>query len=88
MTGRGASLRSQVNKRVQRLLVEARAAAGLSQQALASKLGRPQSFVSKYERGERRLDVGELVELAATLGLDAAEFVAALVKTSSQERMP
>jgi Helix-turn-helix len=31
--------------------------AGLTQQALAKRLGQPQSFVAKYEGGERRLDV-------------------------------
>ncbi|MBV8311695.1 MAG: helix-turn-helix transcriptional regulator, partial [Planctomycetaceae bacterium] len=36
-------------------MVEARKACGLTQAMLAQKLSRPQSFVSKYERGERRL---------------------------------
>lgn len=52
------------------ILVEARAKQGLSQAALAEKLGRLQTFVSKYERGERRLDVIEFLEVAAALDLD------------------
>ena len=52
------------------ILVEARAKRGLSQAALAEKLGRLQTFVSKYERGERRLDVIEFLEVAAALDLD------------------
>ena len=42
------------------LLRDMRAEAGLRQSDLALRLGRPQSFVSKYEVGERRLDVLEL----------------------------
>jgi transcriptional regulator with XRE-family HTH domain len=45
-------------------LKEARWEAGLSQVAVARALGRPQSFVSKCESGERRVDVVELQELA------------------------
>lgn len=52
------------------ILVEARKKQDLSQAALAEKLGRLQTFVSKYERGERRLDVTEFLEVAAALGLD------------------
>ena len=53
--------------RFRRLLADARRAAGLTQVALAKKLGRPQSFISKVERGERRLDVIEFLEVARAL---------------------
>jgi transcriptional regulator with XRE-family HTH domain len=56
----------------------ARRDAGLTQVALAKKLGRPQSFVSKLERGERRLDVIEFLEVARALSLDAARIVSEL----------
>ncbi len=46
--------------------------------ALAKKLGRPQSFVSKFERGERRLDVIEFLEVAKALGVDPARIIADL----------
>ena len=45
-------------------LKQARIDAGLSQQAVADKLGKPQSYVSKIESGERRLDVAELNKFA------------------------
>ena len=51
-------------------LVAARHAAGLTQQELATRLGRPQSFVAKYEGGERRVDLVELFEIAKVLGVD------------------
>lgn len=62
-------------QRLKRLLIEARQDAGLTQVDLAAKLDRPQSFVSKYERGERRLDIVEFLEVADALGLDPAEFI-------------
>lgn len=57
------------------LLVEARQEAGLTQVELAAKLSRPQSFVSKYERGERRLDLVEFLEVADALGFQPENFI-------------
>lgn len=51
-------------------LAAARNSAGLTQQQLADRLGRPQSFVAKYEKGERRLDVVEFLEIAEQLDAD------------------
>jgi transcriptional regulator with XRE-family HTH domain len=50
----------------------------LTQVALAKKLGRPQSFVSKFERGERRLDVIEFLDVARALKVDPAQIIANL----------
>jgi transcriptional regulator with XRE-family HTH domain len=58
-----------------KLLVDARQNAGLTQVSLAKRLGRPQSFVSKYERGERRLDVIEFLEVARALSLDPVRII-------------
>ena len=52
------------------LLTAARVASGLTQTELSERLSRPQSFVSKYERGERRLDVIEFIEVANAIGAD------------------
>ena len=41
-------------------------------------LGRPQSFISKYENGERRLDFVEVLEIAAALRADARDLVGEL----------
>ena len=56
-------------------LAEARRNAGVTQTELAAKLGRRQQFVSKYESGERRLDVVEFTDICRSLGLDAAGLV-------------
>lgn len=58
-----------------KLLIEARENEGLTQVQVAELLQRPQSFVSKYERGERRLDFTELVEIAAALKIDVHAFI-------------
>jgi transcriptional regulator with XRE-family HTH domain len=64
-------------------LKRARLEAGLSQVELARRLGRHQSFVSKYESGERRLDVLELREICAELGVSLAIFVRRLERALS-----
>ncbi len=69
---------SRKHDHFRRLLVDARLNAGLTQVALAKKLGRPQSFVSKFERGERRLDVIEFLDVARGLGVDPARMITEL----------
>jgi transcriptional regulator with XRE-family HTH domain len=73
------SLYSERYRRLLKYLVAARKASGLSQQAVADKLERPQSFVSKYESGERRLDVVELLILADVIGFNANHVVRLLL---------
>lgn len=68
------------------LLIEARNSAGLTQVGLARKLGRPQSFVSKYERGERRLDIVEFLEIAGAIGIDPSHFIRKLQQATSAKR--
>lgn len=57
------------------LLKKARAEAGLTQAEVAKALGRPQSFVSKCETGERRMDVIELADVARLYRKALAYFV-------------
>jgi len=65
-------------------LVAAREDAGFTQVNIAEKLGKPQSFISKYERGERRLDFTEFVEIANIIEIDIADFVNRYQATISQ----
>jgi transcriptional regulator with XRE-family HTH domain len=57
------------------LLVAARERAGLTQQQLADRLGKPQSFISKYEGGERRIDVIEFIAIADALQMDPSRAI-------------
>ena len=69
---------TQKYESVLRLLREAREKAGLTQVDLAAKVGRTQSFVSKVERGERRLDIIELRTFCQAIGMTLGAFVACL----------
>lgn len=64
------SVHSEAYKVLRKHLVAARDEAGLTQTQLAKKLGRPQSFVAKYEGGERRIDLVEFLEIARILKAD------------------
>jgi transcriptional regulator with XRE-family HTH domain len=60
------------------MLIEARAAIGLTQGELALHLGLTQSEVSKFERGERGLDVLQLRAWVGAVGLPFVEFISEL----------
>ena len=51
-------------------MIEIRKKAGLTQQELAKRLRRPQSFVAKYEGGERRIDIVEFLWLVRAMKAD------------------
>lgn len=63
------------HKRLRQLLRQVRLGAGLRQEDVAARLRKPQSFVSKYEAGERRLDILELREVCRAVGVSLGEFV-------------
>jgi transcriptional regulator with XRE-family HTH domain len=60
------------------LLIEARRAKSATQHEIAKLLRRPQSFVSKYEQGERRLDVIEFLEVSEAIGFDPGQLLQGL----------
>ena len=57
------------------LLRQIRLDAGLRQTDVAKRLGKPQSFVSNYESGERRLDLLELQMVCEAMGIPLVDFV-------------
>ena len=66
------------------LLRDARKRAGLTQEDVAERLGKTQSFISKCERGERRLDIVNVREICKAIGISLPEFVAVFEETLSE----
>jgi transcriptional regulator with XRE-family HTH domain len=79
------SVFSEEYNRFCHLLIEARKAAKLTQAELSAKLELPQSYVSKYERGERRLDVIEFLQVAQALEIDPLAFIEELLKYQKEK---
>ena len=69
------SIHSAEQKKLQALLRQLRISSGLRQVDLAQRLGVQQSFVSKYESGERRLDWLEVRGVCRVLGVSLQDFV-------------
>jgi transcriptional regulator with XRE-family HTH domain len=86
------SLKSPEYERLIALLVAVRKKAAVRQQALAKKLGKPQSFVAKYEGGERRIDLIEFIAIVRAVGGDPVrlfrEFVAGETQSKSGRKSP
>ncbi|WCS24169.1 helix-turn-helix domain-containing protein [Methylobacterium sp. NMS14P] len=78
------TLGSARHARLIELVVRAREAAGLTQAEVAGRLGRHQPFVSNIESGERRVDLIELLDLAAIIGLDLNHVVEELTRVPSK----
>jgi transcriptional regulator with XRE-family HTH domain len=82
---------TQANDVFRELLKETRIAKNLTQAEIAEHLGLPQSYVSKYESGERRLDFIETAEVCNALGMSieafAAAFSAKLAKARRTKRV-
>ena len=74
------TLHSPAHDHLLALLRGTRRAAKLTQQDVADRLGKPQSFVAKVEGGERRLDVIEFITLVQAIGADPVMLVKALVE--------
>jgi len=76
------SLHSERHQMIAAALATQRRAKGLSQAQVAKALGRHQPFIANIESGERRVDLVELLDLAAIIDLDVDE----LVRKLRQER--
>ena len=78
--GVGKSVHSPDQTAFCELMTQARKSAGLTQEQLARRLKKPQSFVAKYEGGERRLDVVEFLGITRAIGADPVRVLRALMK--------
>ncbi len=74
------SVHSEGQSAFSKLMIEARKSARLTQHEVAKRLHKPQSFVAKYEGGERRNDVVEFVTVCQAIGADPVKLLKALIK--------
>ena len=74
------SIHTERHKRLCELLKTRRKAAGLTQTVVAERLGKPPSYVAKYEGGDRRLDVLEFLDVAAAIGFDPRRLIRSLLQ--------
>lgn len=79
------SIYSQSYRTLLTRITQARKEAGITQAGLAEQLGRPQSFVSKLESGERRIDVVEFLQVAHLIGFDPCALLQELRLTQAQK---
>jgi DNA-binding transcriptional regulator YiaG len=80
------SVFSKEYERFRELLVVARKSAGLTQADVAARLGRTQPYVSKYEQGERRIDVIEFLEIAEAVKANPETLIADLRRSLKKNR--
>lgn len=74
----GKSIHTAQHEHLCALLIAERKNVGMTQEELAKRLGKHQSYVSKFETGERRLDVIEFMEVAKKVGFSAAALLGKL----------
>ena len=67
--------RDRLARKLCDLLIEARVASGLNQGQIGRAVGRSQSFVSNYERGQRRLDLPDLILVCRVMGVEPVELL-------------
>ena len=75
----GKTLGSARHRALVDLLIAKREAAGMTQAELAEKMGEYQSLIARLESGQRRIDVVELLEIAAILGFDPTKAIKSIV---------
>ena len=78
----GKTLQSERHRALIDLLIAKREAVGLTQAALANRLGEYQSFVARVESGQRRIDVIEFLDIANALGFDPCKTIRMLRQRS------
>jgi transcriptional regulator with XRE-family HTH domain len=74
------TIHTERHRKLRAMLVAERKAAGLTQTAVAERLGKPPSYVAKYELGDRRIDILEYLDIAAAIGFDPCKFLRSLLE--------
>lgn len=79
-------VRPEEQRIVGHCLAVVRQRAGITQRELAALLGKPQSFVSAYESGQRRVDLLELLVIVETLKADPFTVLAQVIERKATSR--
>lgn len=80
------TINSQYHEALRQFLIAKRKEAGLTQAEVAQALGRHQPFISDIEKGQRRVDVAQLMELAEVIGFDPHDAIDYLNKSKKRRR--
>lgn len=72
------------HKRLVEILVAARKDAGVRQAELARRVGKTQTFVTRFEAGQRRIDAIELLALCEIIGIDAVKVIRDLLRIEGE----
>ena len=80
------ALFSESYKAMLAVVVAMRKQSGVTQAQVADRLGRPQSFMSKIERGERRLDIAEFCDLAEAMGMKPDEMLQRVIAARQKQK--
>jgi transcriptional regulator with XRE-family HTH domain len=80
------TIRDSEQKKLLELLKKIRQDKGIRQVELAGKLGVPQSFISKYESGDRRLDILELRQVCKAVGITLQELIRKLEESLNEAK--
>ncbi|MCL7999967.1 helix-turn-helix domain-containing protein [Brucella sp. 21LCYQ03] len=70
-----SSFQPDLYSRMIELLIAARKDAGITQVELGKRIGQRQTFVSKFEQGERRLDIAEFIAVSRAIGSDPQKII-------------
>ena len=74
------NIHTERHQKLRQMLVARRKSAGLTQTVVAERLGKPPSYVAKYEGGDRRLDMLEFLDVASAIGFDPCVLIRALLR--------
>lgn len=78
------TIRTKRHQRLVEILITARKQAGIRQAELARRVGKTQTFVTRFEAGQRRIDAIELLALCRIIGIDPVKMVRKLLKVEDE----
>jgi len=78
------SIATKRHQRLIEILTDARKHAGIRQAELARRVGKTQTFVARFEAGQRRIDAIELLALCEIIGIDPIKLIRKLLKVEGE----